>query len=308
MLIKHGADKLRELIADARPMWTDEVARMSDVPDRGPEERYRLGIPELDHHGFRITLPAFWPIIGPYGSGKSVLLRQVLCLLWQRYQWPCLLTSFEERIKPRYERDLRRNLIGRPLLPDAPWTDEEIRKADEEIDRGFVFLQRAKGKVLDVERLLDRIEYAVRVYGVRVIGIDPANEVRLNVPPGQSKTDYLSDFMMRLKDLGEDYGLLTLIAAHVSKASAEKRLAKKQLLTLNDGEDSRHWGGKADIGWCVWRDVDGPTLLHVDKLKDHETMGRPTLVELKLNRGLNQFEVARIGYDVVGRSAQETGE
>ena len=142
-----------ELILNAQPMWTDEVARMGDVPDTGPEERYRLGIPELDHHGFRITLPAFWPIIGPYGSGKSVLLRQVLCLLWQRHRWPCLLTSFEEKIKPRYQRDLRRNLIGRPMLPDHPWTPEEIAAADAEIDQGFVFLQRAKGKVLDVERL-----------------------------------------------------------------------------------------------------------------------------------------------------------
>ena len=139
----------------------------------------------------------------------------------------------------------------------------------------------------------------MRVYGVRVVGIDPANEVRLNVPQGQHKTDYLSDFMMRLKDLGEDYGLLTICCAHVSKASAEKRLQRKQLLTLNDGEDSRHWGGKADIGWCVWRDIDGPTLLHIDKLKDHETMGRPTLCELELDRALNQFRVSRIGYDNV---------
>ena len=299
VLREHGPAKLTELILNAKPMWTDEVARMGDVPDTGPEERYRLGIPELDHHGFRITLPAFWPIIGPYGSGKSVALRQVLCLLRQRRRWPCLLTSFEEKIKPRYQRDLRRNLIGRAMLPDHSWTTEEIAAADAEIDQGFGFLQRAKGKVLDVECLLDRIEYAVRVYGVRVVAIDPANEVRLNVPQGQHKTDYLSDFMMRLKDLGEDDGLLTICCAHVSKASAEKRLQRKQLLTLNDGEDSRHWGGKADIGWCVWREIDGPTLLHIDKLKDHETMGRPTLCELELDRALNQFRVSRIGYDNV---------
>ena len=143
---------------------------------------------------------------------------------------------------------------------------------------------------------------------MRVIAIDPVNEVRLNVPPGRSKTDYLGDFMMRLKDLSEDYALLTICCGHVSKSSAEKRLSKKQILTLNDGEDTRHYGGKADIGWCVWRDVEGPTLLHIDKLKDHETMGRPTLVELKLDRGLNQFQVARIGYDILGRSAKETAE
>jgi hypothetical protein len=49
VLRDHGPAKLSELILNAQPMWTDEVARMGDVPDTGPEERYRLGIPELDH-------------------------------------------------------------------------------------------------------------------------------------------------------------------------------------------------------------------------------------------------------------------
>lgn len=32
--------------------------------------------------------------------------------------WKFLLTSFEEKIKPRYQRDLRRHLIGRPMYSD----------------------------------------------------------------------------------------------------------------------------------------------------------------------------------------------
>jgi twinkle protein len=299
VLQKHGRDAVVQLITDARPMWTDEVCRIDDVPDMGEEPRYRIGIPELDRHGMRITLPALWVFLGPYGSGKSVLLRQVLCLLYENHGWPALLTSFEERIKPRYERDLRRNFIDRASTPDHPWTREEIAAADEKIRNGFVFLRRAKGKVIDTDTLLDRAEYAMRVYGVRVLGVDPLNEVRLNVPPGQSKTDYIGDFMMRFKDLCDDYQALGIIAGHVSKASADKRLGKGQVLTLNDGEDSRHWGGKADIGWVMWRDIDGPTFLHVDKVKDHETMGRPTLAELKLDRALNQFRVARLGYDIL---------
>jgi len=293
-----GCEIIRELITNAKPMWTDEVCRMSDVPDQGEEPRYRLGISELDSHGMRITLPALMVLLGPYGSGKSVLLRQLLCSLWQMHGWPAALTSFEERIKPRYQRDFRRNLIGRASIPDRPWTAEEIAAADEEIDRGFVFMQRAKRKVFDTDTFLDRAEYAMRVYGVKVIAIDPFNELRLNVPDGKSRTDYIGDFMMEFKDLCDDYQALGIIAGHVSKASAEKRLSKGSILTLNDGEDSRHWGGKADIGWCVWRDIDGPTWLHIDKVKDHETMGRPTLAKLELNRALNQFAVKGLGYDL----------
>ena len=71
------------------------------------------------------------------------------------------------------------------------------------------------------------------------------------------------------------------------------------MLTLNDGADTSHWGNKSDIGWCVWRNLAGPTYLHIDKLKDHKTMGQPTLAELHLDKGLNRFRVGRLGYDIL---------
>ena len=299
-LLAAGLEAVRAAVVDARPMWTDEVATIDDVPDPPPDEaRYQLGIPELDHHGLRLTLPALWTLVGPYGSGKSVLLRQLLCGFWRQHRWRALLTSFEERIKPRYHRDLRRHFIARPLLPDAPWTAEEMAAADEEIRGGFLFLRRAKGQRIDPDRVLDRVEFAARVYGIKVVAIDPINELTLRPPPGQSKTDYLGDFIMDLKDLGEDYGLLTIVVVHPPKDSTERRLARNGILTLNDGADTGHWGNKSDIGWCIWRDMDGPTILNVDKLKDHETMGRPTIAELELDKALSRFCVRRLGPGVL---------
>lgn len=172
--------------------------------------------------------------------------------------------------------------------------------ADEKIRDAFVFLRRARGKPMDVPRLIDRVEYAVRVYGVRVVAIDPANEIRLNPAKGQLKTDLLGEFIMALKDLADEYNLLVICCAHVSADKADKKLNKgNALLTLNDGEDTRHWGTKADIGLCCWRNVNGPTMLHLDKVKDHETMGRPNLFQLQLDRGLGKFSVESSGYDLI---------
>jgi hypothetical protein len=53
----------------------------------------------------------------------------------------------------------------------------------------------------------------------------------------------------------------------------------------------------------MWRKPNnGPTILNIDKLKDHETMGRPTLVELAHNPALNKFGVAQIGDDILNES------
>jgi twinkle protein len=283
-------------VAGAKPMWTDEIAGLDDIPEPGALTVYKSGLAGLDRHGFRITLPAFMPIIGPYGSGKSVLLRQLLVNLWRLHGWRFLLTSFEEKVKPRYQHAFRRHLIGKPV---GCWTDVDIAHADIELTKAAKFFLRKRNTLLDMKRLLDRIEYAIRVYGLKVIAIDPVNEIDHQVPKGESKTDYLGRFIMALKALADDYGLLIICCAHPPKDGVEKRLSRGAVLTLNDGADTAHYGNKADIGWCVWRDLDGPTYLHIDKLKDHDTMGKPTLAALHLDEALGRFEVGRIGYDIL---------
>jgi hypothetical protein len=302
---------IRNAIVSASPMWSDEVSTIDDIPEPGPEVLYKSGFPELDQHGFRITLPAFMPIIGPYGSGKSVLLRQLLMNLWRLHRWKFLLTSFEERVKPRYVRDLRRHIIRKPYVDlngVVQWSDVEIARADAEIRQAAVFLRRKRGVPLDAERLLNRIEYAVRVHGVKVVAIDPINEVDMVVPKGESKTDYMGRLIMALKALADDYGLLVIVCAHPPKDGVEKRKARAKLLTLNDGADTAHWGNKADIGFCVWRPGLGerePTYLHLDKTKDHETMGSPTLAELVLNPITNSFRINRMGYGLLQEEDHE---
>lgn len=290
------ATDLNNLVLTARPMWTDEVCTMDDIPEPGPERVYKTGFPMLDNHGCRLVRPAFMPVIGPYASGKSVILRQLAVNVWRLHGWRTLITSFEEKVKPRFQRDLRRHLIGH----GPEWRTDEVAKADYEIRQAFRFLRRKRNTVLDLDRLMDRIEYAVKVYGVEVVMIDPVNEIDHQVPRGESRTDYMGKFIMRLKQLADDYSLLMIVAAHPPKDGVEKRLAKNGLLTLNDGADTAHYGNKADIGWCVWRNIDGPTMLHVDKVKDHETMGKPTLVELMLNPTMNAFRETRIGYEIMG--------
>lgn len=306
-------DAIIRAIIDSKPMWTDEVCLMSDVPDGGSQQVFTTGFPLLDDHGFRLVRPAFMPVIGPYGSGKSVLMRQLCCNLFRLHGWRTLITSFEEKIKPRYQRDLRRHLIGEETYDsqgvltwhrknERNWTSDDVAKADALIEGGFRFLRRKRGAMLDAERLVDRIEFAVRVYGVDVVVIDPVNEIDHQVARGESKTDYMGRFIMRLKQLADDYGLLMIVCAHPPKEGVEKRASKGRLMTLNDGADTAHYGNKADIGWCVWRPGltdNSPTYLHVDKLKDHDVMGKPTLAKLVLNSLDGAFVVQAVGYETL---------
>jgi hypothetical protein len=244
----------------------------------------------------RITLPCLMVLLGPYSAGKSVLLRQLLCGFWKLYGWRFLLTSFEEPVKPRYQRDLRRHFIGKH---PAEWTAADLAEADDEIKRSAVFFRRPRGVELTPELVLDRIEYAVKVYGVRTVAIDPVNRLFMRVQDGRMKTDVMGSFFDALRDLGDDYGLYTIVLGHTSQAKSEKRLKRDGLLTLNDGEDTRHWGGMSDIGWVMWRDLDSPSMLHIERTKDHATMGEPTLCRLAFDKALGRFSVDRMGYDIL---------
>ncbi len=309
---EQGGDAVRAAVEAAKPMWADEVCLMSDIPDTGPQRAYTTGFGALDDEGFRLVRPAFMPVIGPYGSGKSVLVRQLACNLLRIHGWRTLITAFEEKVKPRYIRDLRAHLIGEEDVDPngeirwtqkhpGSWTPQDIAEADRQIEGGFRFLRRKRNDVLDAARLIDRIEFCVKVYGAEVVIIDPVNEIDHQVPRGMSKTDYMGSFMMQLKQLADDYSLLMIVCAHPPKDGTSKR-SEKRLLTLNDGADTAHYGNKADIGWCVWRpglDDYSPTYLHIDKLKDHDVMGRPTLAKLVLDKGLGRFNVVRVGYSDV---------
>jgi twinkle protein len=290
---------------EAKPMWLDEVCLIDDVPDEGPLKTYTTGFEKLDEEGFRLIRPAFFGCIGPYGSGKSVLLRQLACNLWRLHGWRTLLTAFEERIKPRYIRDLRRHLLHDPNEPyysmAAPeYSPDQIAMADAEIKKAFRFLRRKRNSILDADRLYELIEYAVKIYGVEVVIVDPLNEIDHNVPYGMSKTDYIGRFIMRLKALADDYNLLMIVAAHPPKEATGRR-SSGYIYTLNDAADTANFGNKSDIGWCVWRpEKVGPTYLNIDKIKDTEMMGSEMLVQLSFQASAGRFVVTRTREDALG--------
>ncbi len=156
----------------------------------------------------------------------------------------------------RWIRHLRRHFLS-CRSQDA--SERDIALVDAEIGKGFVFLLRKRNTVLDLERLLNRIEFAVRVYGVRVVAIDPVNEVDHQVPKGESKTDYMGRLIMKLKQLADDYNLLVICCAHPPKDGVEKRLSRCGLLTLNDGADTAHWGTSLTLaGACGATLMDRP--------------------------------------------------
>ena len=158
ILIPEGGEQLRDTLAinigDVRPAlgicprragkhslrhrWRQaHVDRRGGPTVRHPRARRAQGLRDrlcqLDRYGLRIVTPAFMPIVGPYGSGKSIFLRQLLINLWRLHGWKFALTSFEEKVRPRFERDL----IAKA---EQTWTDADRARAFAELNDAGVFI------------------------------------------------------------------------------------------------------------------------------------------------------------------------
>jgi hypothetical protein len=148
-------------------MWSDEVSTIDGrVGDRPPEDL---------KDGVRQARRARVPARVARLHADALRLRQV-CLpaaaagaTLQTAGWKFLITAFEEYVKPR--------------------TEEEIARADAEIRKCAVCLRRKRNTLMDIERMFSRIEFAAKAHGVRVVAIDPFNEIDHHVPRNETKTD-----------------------------------------------------------------------------------------------------------------------
>ncbi len=297
VLRTQGADRLAECLMNPKRMFTDEVATLDDIPNPPEERAYQIGLPGVEKH-LKFPGKGFVTVLGPYGSGKSTLMRQIAYNMQSIHGWKTGITCFEESAKWRTVNAFRKIVIGKQK---SVWTDAEILVADNWMRRTIVFFQKKPRELMDGARFLNRVEYAVKVYGLNMVIIDPLNELDHVWPAGKSKTEYIAEFIMAMKDLSHCYNFLTVCCIHPPTMSMRtQNNKKKKIFTLADGADSAHFGNKSDIGLCVWQaGNDGYTLVNIDKIKNRELYGEPTGIELRFYKEEERYRVSRTGWNVL---------
>lgn len=298
VLRDHGPEKLREVLASPKRMWTDEVATLDDIPDPPKETSYNIGFDGLDSH-LRLPRKGFVTVLGPYESGKSTFLRQLMMNMSMKYGWKSAITCFEESAKWRTVNALKKTYIGKPV---SEMSAKESQMGDDWLRQNIVFLMKKKRVLMDAQRLLQRIEYAIKVYGLNMVIIDPFNEIDHSWDKSQkSKSDYIGDVIMELKDIADSYSCLMICCVHPpTMTMRNEKHRKDKCYTLSDSADSAHFANKSDIGLCFWRPpADGYTLMNIDKIKNRELCGTPTGVEFRFHPSQDRYTVARTGWNVL---------
>lgn len=290
VLVWHGEEGVRALIANAKPIRPGHLVKPSDIPPRTREVAYSTGWGFMDKH-LLLVRPELVVVTGMPGHGKGEFIRSMAYNMAEAHGWRTAFLTPEDPAH-RVKRGMRRF-----ALRNTPYANKEQQtQAFAWIDDHFRISQPPEDEPLTLEMVEHEMEVAALHHGCQMFVIDPWNEIDHRMARGDTTDTYIERSLRQLKRKMRRLGLVLVIAAHPTK------LGHGDIPNLYSINGSANWRNKAEHGIIVFRekcDDDkhikvehskmNPVLVIVEKSKDWETMGTPGEIKLSFKRDLSDY-------------------
>ncbi len=280
VLMHLGRDRLCELLNGSRPYPVRGLYRLSEYPDAPEIETFATGFdgwaPWL-----RLFPGEFLVVSGIPGGGKSTWVLNLLANLAAAHQWHAAICGPEMPAVPILRDRFRRLYLG---FKPGELEHEQAARADAWIERNFVFIDTdpigsgENDEPFNLEWIIERAIDAVLRDGIRVLVIDPWNEVDHAREKGESMVDYIARGIRALKRFARLYGVVVVVVAHPTKEVNKD--GKQRAVHLYDIEGAAHWFNKCDHGIVVERPRanEPEAVVHILKVRFEETGRRGKMV------------------------------
>lgn len=285
---KHGPEAVAGVLNGAKPYPVHGLYRLSDFPDLPAIRTYATGWRMIDPH-CRVFLGEMMMVLGIPGHGKSVLVANLLTNFAELHGWRAAIFSPEEPTVPHLRDKLRRIRARKNLLP---LERDDIAAADRFINEHFVFIAAdplgQNDEEVYLEWIIDRATDAVLRDGIRVLVLDPWNEIEQARGPRESQTEYIGRALRALNRFRHMYGVMVIILIHPTKEVGKDGRARAP--TPYDADGSSQWFNKADHFIIVHRDNEAAdeALVRIAKVKFDGT-GKKGAVRLAFDTESSRF-------------------
>jgi twinkle protein len=288
VLLSYGPEGVVSVIDRAKPYPVKGLYRLEDFPEPPPTTSLPVGIDGLDDH-FQLTLGTFSVISGWAGHGKTSLLMRMLANLMERGV-NIALGSFETMPRPILERRMRACLyrcgeVGPKANSHGP-ADELLAKRLSVI----AHTARDEDTELDLDYIIELAKVAVLRDGVRLLVLDPWNEIEHKRRSDETETEYTSRAIRSLKRFALNYECAVWLVAHPRKPHSD---GSPKPPSLYDLAGSAHFANKADYGLIIHRDDMGGTQIEARVVKVRMGLpGKPGRVFLNWEQSLSDYRQA----------------
>jgi twinkle protein len=283
VLRHHGAKAVIQTIQRAKPVHVEGLYTIGELPPEPPLQPFSTGFGRLDEF-IKPFYPAFMVVTGFAGSGKSSFVNQMVAQMCLNEGMTAAIATFEMRIQPFVTEVLENAYLLR-------WPKATREQARDWVAKTFVFIvpePNADKDGFDVDWLVERAEAAVIRHNIRILVIDPWNEIEHSIRQRESLTEYTGRAIRRLKGFGRDFETLVCVVAHPTKSAAQK---PPEEVSLYDVSDSAHFANKPDFGIVVAR--KSGTLydseIFVKKVRYQPLSGKPGSVILTYDQATRTF-------------------
>lgn len=241
-----GHDALVRMLDEAKPYPIKGLYTLADFPERGEVTALSTGILALDD--MMAIVPGTLTVFTGYANmGKSSVMNAIAGHLI-RHNIPLCIASFETDVKPIL-RDHLRAAVAACSLHEARTRD--MRAVDALIEDNVRLITQLvdEDDEMDLDFFLDLCRTAVIRDGVKVVILDPWNELEHKRRRDETETDYISRALRAIKRFAKAYQVAFWVVAHPTKPQE----GKARVPGLYDISGSANWANKADYGLTYHR-------------------------------------------------------
>ena len=298
VLANHGKEVLYKCLEDAKTVPVPGIMELCEIRQEiidyqkggGLVDGLSTGWSNLDEY-FKLTTQTLNILTGIPMSGKSEWLDQLMLNSVKLHDWKWAVYSPENHPVVMHVQKLAEKWTEKPMFnkwTTPAMTDTDLDGAVNALNKNVKVLTFGE-KPATVESVITRLKVCKEKWGIKGTIIDPYNELDHCRPSGQSETEYVSEFLSRMRNFGRLYDMAIWIVAHptkLQKLQQGENEGEYPVPTPYDISGSAHWRNKADCCFSVWRsmkDNNGVVQLHIQKMRN-KNIGRMGKVELQWKR------------------------
>lgn len=270
VLLAHGEQAILDILAKAKPYPVAGLYTPADFPEPPPFKPVPIGIDGLED--LWPLVPGTFSIVTGWPShGKTTAVLSAIAHVMKQGV-PVCLGSFETMVKPVLIRRMRA-CIYRCDEKNDPRTKQHGTADDLMATKLRIIsnLHVNDETELTIERIIELAIVAVLRDGVRLLVLDPWNEIEHQRGQNESETEYVGRAIRLLKRFARDYNCAVWVIGHPRKPTGSDGTPKRP--SLVDLAGSANFANKADYGVVFHRNDLTSTLVEAAVVK--KRMGLP---------------------------------